>query len=49
MKAYWIVAQKGKIGEIYNIGGTKAFTVKEILNKLLDISGVRVRKKSTKN
>jgi len=48
MKAYWIVAQKGKIGEIYNIGGTKAFTVKEILNKLLDISGVRVRKKIDK-
>jgi len=48
MKAYWLVAKKGKVGEIYNIGGTKAFTVKEVLNKLLDISRVKVKKKIDK-
>ena len=25
MRAYWIAAQKCKIGEVYNIGGEKVF------------------------
>ena len=36
MSAYWIVASKGKVGETYNIGGTKAFKVGDVLNKLID-------------
>ena len=45
MNAYWLVAKKGKIGEIYNIGGTKKYLVGEILDKLISISGVKVKKK----
>jgi GDP-4-dehydro-6-deoxy-D-mannose reductase len=48
MSAYWIVASKGKVGETYNIGGTKAFKVGDVLNKLIDISGVQVIKKVDK-
>ena len=48
MNAYWLVAKKGKIGEIYNIGGTKKYSVGEILDKLISISGVKVKKKIDK-
>ena len=48
MNAYWLVAKKGKIGEIYNIGGTKQYLVGEILDKLISISGVKVKKKIDK-
>ena len=48
MNAYWLVAKKGKIGEIYNIGGTKKYLVGEILDKLISISGVKVKKKIDK-
>ena len=45
MNAYWLVAKKGKIGEIYNIGGTKKYLVGELLDKLISISGLKVKKK----
>jgi len=48
MRAYWLVAQRGKNGEIYNIGGTKAYRVGDILNKLLKISNVKAIKKVDK-
>ena len=28
MEAYWVAATRGKIGEIYNIGGNKVISVK---------------------
>ena len=31
MRAYWLVAKKGKVGEIYNIGGNSVVTVGGIL------------------
>ena len=48
INAYWLEAKKGKIGEIYNIGGTKKYLVGEILDKLISISGVKVKKKIDK-
>jgi GDP-4-dehydro-6-deoxy-D-mannose reductase len=48
MRAYWMAATNGKIGKIYNIGGTNSHTVKHILNKLIKISGIKVRKKVKK-
>ena len=48
MRAYWMAATNGKIGKIYNIGGTNSHTVKNILNKLIKISGIKVRKKVNK-
>lgn len=48
MKAYWDVAKKGKIGEIYNIGGSQAYTVGQVLNKLIQLSKMKIKKKIDK-
>ena len=48
MSAYWIVALKGKIGRIYNIGGKKSYTVGSILKRLLEISKINPQKKINK-
>jgi len=37
-QGYFLAAVRGKIGEIYNIGGTKPFKIKEILGKLIEKS-----------
>ena len=37
MEAYWLTAQKGKIGEIYNIGGTETYKISTILKFPLDV------------
>ena len=34
MESYWVAATKGKIGEIYNIGGNKTTTVGKFLELL---------------
>ena len=36
--AYWLAATKGKIGEVYNIGGNHTCTVGEALENLLNKS-----------
>ena len=38
VRAYWLIATKGKIGEVYNIGGNYTCTVKDALEKLLNKS-----------
>ena len=43
MEAYWITAKKGKIGEIYNIGGKKTIKVKDFLHELIKNSNVKIR------
>ena len=35
MEAYWVAATKGKIGEVYNIGGNKTISVEQFLKELL--------------
>ena len=49
MKAYWIVAKRGKIGEIYNIGGDTVVTVGGILKSLLNLSHSRIKTKVDKS
>lgn len=39
VRAYWLLTEKCKPGEVYNIGGTETMTIREMLNKLLKISG----------
>ena len=48
MSAYWLVAKKGKIGEIYNISGKKVISVNKFLNYLIDITEVKIKKKLNK-
>lgn len=38
VKAYWILVNKCKPGEVYNIGGNKTMTIREALDKLLSFS-----------
>ena len=43
MEAYWICAVRGKIGEVYNISGSKTMSVKNYLKNLIKFSGVKVK------
>ena len=49
MEAYWTVATKGKIGEIYNLGGDKTISVKKYLHKLIGLSKCKIECKLDKN
>ena len=40
-KAYWECAKKGRIGEIYNIGGDTSYKIKYILKKMIQISNIK--------
>jgi len=46
--AYWLAAQKGIIGEIYNIAGEKIISVKDFLKALIKESDVKVKTKLNK-
>tara|TARA_B100000965_G_scaffold404062_1_gene433775 strand:- start:2858 stop:3820 length:963 start_codon:yes stop_codon:yes gene_type:complete len=48
MNAYWLAAKKGKIGEIYNIGGNKIISVGEFLKELILLSKVKIKSKINK-
>ena len=48
MEAYWVTALKGKVGEIYNIGGTKRYRISVILKKLKDLSSTKIISKLDK-
>ncbi len=42
VRGYWMALDKGKSGEVYNIGSGKYVTMQEVLDTLLKISGVPV-------
>lgn len=46
MNAYWLAATKGKIGEIYNIGGSKVILVRDFLKKLINKSKMKILTKT---
>jgi len=41
VKAYWLLVNKCKVGEVYNIGGNESKTIEEMLNMLLSISNYK--------
>jgi GDP-4-dehydro-6-deoxy-D-mannose reductase len=43
VKALWVLAGKGVSGEVYNLCSGKAYTMKESLEYLIEISGLQVR------
>ncbi len=45
MEAYWITACKGKIGEVYNIGGNKIINLKKFLKILVSYSTKKIKTK----
>ena len=49
MEAYWLAAKKGKKGEIYNICGEIIISVKDFLDQIIKISGIKINKLLDKN
>jgi GDP-4-dehydro-6-deoxy-D-mannose reductase len=45
VRAYWLSLEKGEAGEVYNIGTGRAISMKELLDKLLSLSRVKVEVK----
>ena len=43
VEAYWLAAKKGKIGEIYNIGGDQVISVRNFLKLLIKFSGTKIK------
>lgn len=43
VRAYWLAAEKGVDGEVYNIGTGKAMAMKEMLDILLSLSKAKVK------
>lgn len=48
LEAYWLTAKKGKVGEIYNIGGNDTESVKTVLKKLIKLSTKKIYYKVNK-
>lgn len=42
VKAYILLMNKGQIGEIYNVGHNQAYSIKEMLEKLLNFSSKKI-------
>ena len=42
VRAYLLAIEKGKIGEVYNIGSEKSYKISDILDKLLKLSKVKI-------
>ena len=45
IKAYWLTAKRGKVGEIYNIGGNKSVKVGDVLKRLIKFSNKKIKTK----
>jgi GDP-4-dehydro-6-deoxy-D-mannose reductase len=43
VRAYWLSLEKGEFGDVYNLGTGKTYSIKEILDMLLAISGIDVK------
>lgn len=43
VKAYQLLMEKGVIGEAYNIGSEQGYTIQDILDKLIDLSKVKIK------
>ncbi|MCM2268565.1 MAG: GDP-mannose 4,6-dehydratase [Thermoanaerobaculia bacterium] len=43
VRAYWLAAEKGEPGEVYNIASGQGITIREMLDRLLAMSRVAVR------
>ncbi len=43
VRAYWLAAEKGEDGEVYNVGTGKAMAMKEMLDILLSLSKAKVK------
>jgi GDP-4-dehydro-6-deoxy-D-mannose reductase len=42
VRAYWLAVEKGRPGEVYNIASGREITIRQLLDKLVELSRVRV-------
>ena len=49
VKAYVLAVEKGVPGDVYNIGSGKSYPIKEILEKLIELSGAKVKIETDKS
>lgn len=49
VKAYIMAIEKGEEGEVYNIGSGKSYSISEILEKLIKLSGKEIKLESDEN
>jgi len=43
VKGYWLALERGKPGEVYNICSGKSWRIRDVLDKLISLSGVDVK------
>jgi GDP-4-dehydro-6-deoxy-D-mannose reductase len=43
VRAYWLCVDKGRPGEVYNIASGREITIRQLLDKLVELSRVRVQ------
>lgn len=43
LEAFWVLMEKGTIGDVYNICSARPIKIGDMLNKLLEISGTKAR------
>lgn len=49
VKAYFLLMEKGKVGEAYNIGSGVSYKISDILDKMLSLSNIKVSIESDKS
>ncbi len=49
VKAYLLALEKGKVGEVYNLGSSHSYKIADILKKLLSFSKVNIEVKTEKS
>lgn len=42
VRGYWLALDKGEPGEVYNISSGRGYSIREVLDKLIELSGVKV-------
>jgi len=43
INAFYLLAEKGEAGEVYNASGEKAYLIKDILDEIIKITGIKVK------
>lgn len=49
VNAYTLAIEKGKFGEVYNIGSGRSYRISEVLNNLLKLSKIKIKVRVNKN
>ena len=43
VRGYWLATERCEAGEVYNICSGKAYSIREVLDRLIELSGVKVK------